>query len=64
MVRFGYVTLGVDEAQLPRLRGWYRDVAGLSIAWQSLIFCMLTAEGSGRLEISDGRARGSRRPRR
>jgi catechol 2,3-dioxygenase-like lactoylglutathione lyase family enzyme len=54
MVRFGYITLSVEEERLPELRDWYLDLVGLSVVWQSRSFCMLAGEGSGRLGLRAG----------
>lgn len=54
MVKFGYITLNVEEDRLPELRDWYLDLVGLSAVWQSRSFCMLTGEGSARLGLYAG----------
>jgi catechol 2,3-dioxygenase-like lactoylglutathione lyase family enzyme len=54
MIKFGYITLSVEQARLSELREWYMDLVGLSVAWQSRTFCMLTGEGSGRLGLRAG----------
>ncbi|MCL7453546.1 MAG: VOC family protein [Anaerolineae bacterium] len=54
MVKFGYITLNVEEERLPEVRDWYLDLVGLSVVWQSRSFCMLVGEGSSRLGLHAG----------
>ncbi|MEJ2354069.1 MAG: hypothetical protein P8Y03_30200 [Anaerolineales bacterium] len=54
MVALSYITLYIDDDQLPLVRDWYLQHIGLAVEWQSDDFVLLGGERGARLGLHTG----------